>query len=225
MDAKVGDHVITPRIGKPVEIQALWLNALAIAGRREPRWLDVLARGRAAFERFWDPERGQLHDVIDCDHVAGTVDPSCRPNQLFAIGGLPLALVEGDRARAVVETCERALWTPAGPRSLATDDPRYRGRYTGGPAERDAAYHNGPVWPWLAGAFVEAWLRVHGNTVEARREARERFVEPLHIRLGLAGLGHLSEIYEGDPPHHAVGCPFQAWSVAELIRLETLLPE
>ena len=215
MDAKVGDDVVTPRIGKPVEIQALWLNALAIAGRH-----DLLARGRASFaEKFWNGERGQLYDVIDCDHVPGKLDPSCRPNQLFAIGGLPLQLLDGDRARAVVETCERCLWTPVGPRSLATFDPRYRGRYVGDPWQRDHAYHNGPVWPWLAGAFVEAWLRVRGGGADAKREAREKFVAPLRAR---AVGGHLAEIYEGDIPHHAVGAPMQAWSVAELIRLEHL---
>jgi len=213
MDAKVGDDVVTPRIGKPVEIQALWLNALAIAGRT-----DLLARGRASFgERFWDAERNQLYDVVDCDHVPGKLDPSCRPNQLFAVGGLPLQLLDGDRARAVVDTCERCLWTPVGPRSLATFDPRYRGRYVGDPAQRDHAYHNGPVWPWLAGAFVEAWLRVRGNGAAAKREARDRFVVPLRAH---AVGGHLAEIYEGDIPHHAVGAPMQAWSVAELIRLE-----
>jgi glycogen debranching enzyme len=178
----------------------------------------VFERGFQAFgERFWDAQRAQLHDVVDVDHVAGVIDPSCRPNQLLAIGGLPLPIVTGERAQAVVATVERKLWTPLGPRSLAPDEPRYRGRYTGGPAERDRAYHNGPAWPWLAGAFVEAWLRVRGNTAEAKREASERFVEPLRARaLG----GHLAEIYEGDAPYRAVGCPFQAWSVAELIRIE-----
>ncbi len=221
MDAKVGDEVITPRIGKPVEIQALWLNALAIAGRRTPSYRELSDLGRATFAaRFWDAERGHLYDVIDCDHVAGTVDSSCRPNQLFAIGGLPLQLVDGERARAVVDLAEHALWTPAGPRSLATHDPRYRGRYTGGPAERDRVYHEGAIWPWLAGAFVEAWVRVRGSTAEAKRDARGRFLAPLLARTELAGLGHLSEICEGDPPHRPVGCPFQAWSMAELLRLD-----
>ncbi len=218
MDAKIGDEVVTPRIGKPVEIQALWLNALAIAGARDERWLDLLARGRDAFgARFWDDERHQLYDVIDCDHIPGKLDPSCRPNQLLAVGGLPLQLVAGDRARAIVETCERCLWTPVGPRSLATTDARYRGRYIGGPLQRDRSYHNGPVWPWLAGAFVEAWLRVHGDSSGSRREAHERFVVPLRAR---AVGGHLAEIYDGDIPHHAAGAPFQAWSVGELVRLE-----
>ena len=220
IDAKIGAEVITPRIGKPVEVQALWLNALAIAGRRDPAWQPVLARGRAAFvERFWDPARGYLADVVDCDHVAGTVDAALRPNQLFAIGGLPLQLVDGDAARAAVDACEHALWTPVGPRSLAPSDPRYRGRFIGGVDARDRAYHQGTVWPWLAGTFVDAWIRVRGSTPDARRAAHARFVAPLLARTASAGLGHLPEICDGDPPHRAVGCPFQAWSVAELQRL------
>ncbi|HUJ63288.1 MAG TPA: amylo-alpha-1,6-glucosidase [Kofleriaceae bacterium] len=223
MDAKVDGDVITPRIGKPVEIQALWLNALAIAGRRDARWRELFERGRAAFaERFWNAERGQLYDVIDCDHVAGKLDGACRPNQILAIGGLPLAVIDGERARAVVDAVERQLVTPAGLRSLATDEPGYRGRYIGGRVLRDRAYHNGTVWPWLAGPFVEAWLRVRGDTAAARREARARFVAPLHARLELCGLGHLSEICDGDPPWRPVGCPFQAWSMAELLRIDAL---
>jgi predicted glycogen debranching enzyme len=219
MDAKVGDHVITPRIGKPVEIQALWINALAIAGH-EAEARRVTERFR---EAFWDRERGQLHDVIDCDHRPGVVDSSCRPNQLFAIGGLPRQVLDGPLARSVVDVVERELWTPAGPRSLSPRDPRYAGRYGGGPVDRDRVYHNGPVWPWLAGAFVEAWLRVRGDTPEARREARRRFVEPLHERLAIAGLGHVAEICDGDAPHRPAGCPFQAWSVAELLRAGALV--
>ncbi|HEX2685993.1 MAG TPA: amylo-alpha-1,6-glucosidase [Kofleriaceae bacterium] len=218
MDAKVGDDCITPRIGKPVEIQALWINALQIAGRT-----DLAARARAAFDRFWDPERQQLHDVIDADHVRGTIDASCRPNQIFAIGGVPHPVLEGERARAVVDTVERVLWTPAGLRSLAPDDPRYHARYMGGPAERDRGYHNGAVWPWLAGPFIEAWVRVRGSTSDAKREARARFLAPLLARTELAGLDHLSEICDGDPPHRAAGCPFQAWSLAEAIRIDQLL--
>ncbi|MEO8701158.1 MAG: amylo-alpha-1,6-glucosidase, partial [Kofleriaceae bacterium] len=210
---------ITPRIGKPVEIQALWINALAIAGED-----DEARRVTATFrERFWDAERGQLFDVVDCDHVAGRVDPSCRPNQIFAIGGLPRPLLDNPEARSVVDVFEAELWTPAGPRSLAPTDPRYAGRYSGGPGERDRVYHNGPVWPWLAGAFIEAWVRVRGFTPAAKTEARAKFLAPLHDRLAIAGLGHLSEITDGDAPHRPVGCPFQAWSVAELLRLDALM--
>jgi predicted glycogen debranching enzyme len=218
MDAKVDGQVITARVGKPVEIQALWINALAIAGRDAE-----VKRARAAFAKFWDAERGQLYDVIDCDHVAGKVDPSCRPNQIFAIGGLRDAVLDGERARAVVDTVERELVTPAGLRTLAPSDPRYQGRYLGDASQRDRSYHNGAVWPWLSGAFVEAWLRVRGGTLEARREARRRFVDPLLARITIAGLGHLPELCDGDPPHLPRGCPFQAWSVAEALRLLALV--
>jgi predicted glycogen debranching enzyme len=218
MDARVDGACVTPRIGKPVEIQALWINALVIAGRAADA-----DRARAAFARFWDPGRRQLHDVIDADHVRGAVDPTCRPNQLLAIGGVPRPVIDGDRARAVVDTVERVLWTPAGPRSLDPGDPRYRGRYTGGAAARDRAYHNGTVWPWLAGPFIEAWVRVRGNTDAARREARTRFLDPLLARTQLAGLDHLSEICDGDAPYRPTGCPFQAWSLAEVLRIDQLL--
>jgi predicted glycogen debranching enzyme len=218
MDAKVGGDCVTPRIGKPVEIQALWINALTIAGRTAEA-----ARARAAFARFWDPTRGQLHDVLDADHVRGAVDATCRPNQIFAIGGVPHPVLDGDHARAVVDTVERVLWTPAGLRSLAPGDPRYHARYRGGPAERDRGYHNGAVWPWLAGPFIEAWVRVRGSTPDARREARDRFLAPLYARTELAGLDHLAEICDGDLPHRAAGCPFQAWSLAEAIRIDQLL--
>jgi len=218
MDAKIGDDVITPRIGKPVEIQALWINALVIADRAAEA-----DRARAAFARFWDPGRGQLHDVIDAGHVRGAVDPTCRPNQILAVGGLPHPILDAERARAVVDTVERILWTPAGLRSLDPADPQYHARYVGGPAERDRGYHNGAVWPWLAGPFIEAWVRVRGSTPDARREARTRFLDPLLARTQLAGLDHLSEICDGDPPHRSVGCPFQAWSLAEAIRIDQLL--
>jgi predicted glycogen debranching enzyme len=216
MDAKVGGTCITARIGKPVEIQALWINALIIAGRTAEA-----DRARSAFGRFWDPQRRQLHDVIDADHIPGAFDPTCRPNQIFAIGGVPHPILAGDRARAVLDTVEHALWTPVGLRSLDPADPRYHARYLGGPDERDRSYHNGPVWPWLAGPFIEAWVRVRGSTAEARREARTRFLVPLLARS--IGTGHLPEICDGDAPHRAVGCPFQAWSVAEAIRIDQLL--
>ncbi|HEX4423235.1 MAG TPA: amylo-alpha-1,6-glucosidase [Kofleriaceae bacterium] len=220
MDAKVDGECVTPRIGKPVEIQALWFNALTIAGRAADA-----ARVQDAFGRFWDPQRGQLHDVIDADHVPGALDPTCRPNQIFAVGGLPHPILDPGcaPARAVVELVERQLWTPAGLRSLAPGDPRYHPRYVGGPSERDHGYHNGTVWPWLAGPFIEAWVRVHGATDDARREARTRFLAPLLARCSIAGLDHLSEICDGDAPHRPVGCPFQAWSLAEALRISQLL--
>ena len=224
MDARVGDRVVTPRIGKPVEIQALWINALWIASRFSDRWTPVFARASAAFDaRFWNEEAGHLFDVVDVDHVTGAVDASLRPNQLFAVGGLPLPLVGGARAARIVEAVEAQLLTPIGLRSLAPGHPAYVGRYSGGVAERDGAYHQGTVWPWLMGAFVEAWLNVHGNTASSRAEARRRFLEPMLAFVRISGAGHLPEVADGDAPHRPGGCPFQAWSVGEAIRLDRVV--
>jgi glycogen debranching enzyme len=221
MDAKVGDRVITPRVGKPVEVQALWLNAVWIASPIDSRWREVFDRGLASFgERFWNEERGYLADVIDVDHVAGRRDDTFRPNQILAAGGLPIRLVDGERARRIVNAVEDRLLTPVGLRSLAPDHPGFAARYEGGPAGRDAVYHQGTVWPWLLGPFVEAWIAVRRNTPAARREARRRFVQPLVAHLETAGLGHVSEIADAEAPFAPKGCPFQAWSLAELLRLD-----
>jgi len=221
MDARVGDHVVTPRIGKPVEIQALWLNALWLAGRRNPRWLEIFERGRAAFEsRFWNERAGCLYDVVDVDHRPGTADPSFRPNQVFAVGGLPVRLIDGARAKRTIDAIEARLWTPIGLRSLATDEAGYCGHYGGGVSSRDGAYHQGTVWPWLLTPFVDGWLRARGRGAASLREARERFLVPLLRHLEDAGLGHVSEIADGDAPFTPNGCPFQAWSVGEALRLE-----
>ena len=220
MDAKVGDWVVTPRVGKPVEIQALWLAALHAAGARSDRWAPLLARGRDSFaRRFWNASASCLYDVVDPDGHAGAADASFRPNQILAVGGLPLQLLDGDRARAVVDGVESRLWTPLGLRSLAPGEPGYVATYRGGPRERDASYHQGTVWPWLLGPFVEAWVRVRGGTPEARQAARVRFLSPLEAHLADAGLGHVSEIADAEAPHQPGGCPFQAWSVAEALRL------
>lgn len=224
MDAKVGDWVVTPRIGKPVEIQALWINALRIGALFSPRWKELAAKASGSFRaRFWNESTGFLYDVVDCDHEAGTADASLRPNQILAVGGVPFPLLEGDDARRVVEAVERSLWTPMGLRSLAPAEPAYVGHYLGGPAARDGSYHQGTVWPWLLGPFVEAWVRVHGGTASAKRQARERFLDPLLSHLNEAGLGHISEIADGDPPHRPRGCPFQAWSVGEALRLDRVV--
>jgi predicted glycogen debranching enzyme len=221
MDAKVGDWVVTPRIGKPVEIQALWLNALGLTCLRNPQWNALFEQGRASFQRrFWNESRSCLYDVIDVDHQPGYVDDRLRPNQLFAVGGLPIALIEGKRAALIVQTAEDFLWTPLGPRSLAPGEKDYAPHYSGPPLERDGAYHQGTVWPWLAGPFVEAWVRVHGGTTEAKVRARALFLTPQLARLDLPGLNHVPEIADADPPHTARGCPFQAWSLGELLRLE-----
>ena len=222
MDARVGDRVITPRIGKPVEIQALWINALWSAAHFSPRWEEPFARAYAAFEgRFWDEHLGALHDVIDVDHVPGTVDSTFRPNQVLAVGGLPLPLVGGERARRIVDAIHGRLWTPAGLRSLAPGEPGYQGRYAGGVAERDGAYHQGTVWPWLLGPFVEAWVRTRPDTVKAKHQARRLFLDPLLAQLSNGG--HVPEVAGGDPPHAPGGCPFQAWSVSEVLRLDRVV--
>lgn len=224
MDAKVGDWVVTPRIGKPVEVQALWVNALAIGSRFNDNWQEPYARGLESFcSRFWDAQRGHLYDNVDVDHHTGSVDPTFRPNQIFAVGGLPIALLAGDRARRVVDAVERRLCTPIGLRSLAPEEPGYAPRYEGNPARRDGIYHQGTVWPWLIGPFVEAWVRVRGNTMEAKQEARHRFLAPMMNHLDDAGLGHVSEIADADSPYMPRGCPFQAWSLAELLRLDRLV--
>jgi len=224
MDARVGDWVVTPRIGKPVEVNALWLNALWIASRFSAEWKAAFAKGYPTFQaRFWNKRDGYLYDVIDVDHQPGTADATFRPNQIFAVGGLPLAIYENHRARLIVDAVEARLSTPLGLRSLAPGEPGYVGHYGGGVAERDGSYHQGTVWPWLSGPFVEAWVRARGSTPEAKSEARERFLAPLLQHLDEAGLGHVSEIADGDPPHRPAGCPFQAWSVGEALRLDQVI--
>jgi predicted glycogen debranching enzyme len=221
MDAKVGAWVVTPRIGKPVEVQALWLNALRVGAQRSSRWQPLFDSGLQTFRsRFWNEARRCLFDVIDCDHQNGKSDPSLRPNQIFAVGGLPLCLLEDEPARAVVDAVEASLLTPKGLRSLGPQEPDYRPRYEGGVVQRDGSYHQGTVWPWLIGPFVEAWLRVRGKSQSAMEEARDRFLPPLYEHLNEAGLDHVSEITDAEAPHTPRGCPFQAWSLGELLRLE-----
>jgi glycogen debranching enzyme len=232
MDARVDGRAVTSRCGKPVEVQALWIHALAAgaagaAGAAAPgsaaaaaRWRALGERARASFAaRFWNDAAGCLYDVVDVDHRRGAVDPAMRPNQVLAVGGLPSALLPPEQARRVVDAVEMRLWTPLGLRTLAPGEPGYRGRYEGEPRARDGAYHQGTVWPWLLGPFVEAWVRVRGGGDDAKRQARERFLAPLATQLGVYGLGHLPEIADGDPPHTPRGCPFQAWSLGELLRL------
>jgi predicted glycogen debranching enzyme len=223
MDAKVAGHVVTPRVGKPVEIQALWINALAAAARFSADFTDWLEAAQASFERrFWSEGNGYLYDVVDVDHEPGRLDAALRPNQILAAGGLPLTLLTKDRARRVVAIVEQQLLTPLGLRSLAPSDPAYVPHYEGNVWHRDTAYHQGTVWPWLMGPFVEAWLRCRDNTDAAKREAEQRFVAPLRVHLNRAGIGHVSEITDAEPPFTPRGCPFQAWSVSELLRIIAL---
>jgi len=212
MDAKVDDVCITPRDGKPVEVNALWYNALRIAAalsddadlsRRADAVRDVFR------ERFWNERAGCCFDVLDPE------DGSIRPNQLLAIS-LPFPLLQGPRAEAVLRVCEEKLLTPVGLRTLAPDDPRYRGRIEGNQRERDSAYHQGTVWPWLLGPFITALVRVRG---EAGRAEGRRLVGNMEAHLREAGVGTISEAFDGDPPHAPRGCIAQAWSVAELLRV------
>jgi predicted glycogen debranching enzyme len=224
MDARVDGHAVTPRVGKPVEVQALWINALRLASGDEPGFAALAERALASFRgRFWNAERGCLFDVVDDGHRPGEVDGRLRPNQLLAIGGLRHQLLTVKHARAVVDLCEAELLTPMGLRTLGPGEPGYVGRYGGGVLDRDGAYHNGTVWPWLLGPFVEAWVRVRRDTAKARGVARERFLQPLLDSTTGHGLGHLAEIADGDAPFTPRGCPFQAWSVAEALRLDRVV--
>ena len=222
MDAKVGEWVVTPRAGKPVEVEALWLKALKIGTHfNRARWRPLHEWELKAFQaRFWNPDTRGLHDVVDVGQKRGRVDSTLRPNQIFAVGGLPYSLLPRERARTVVDIVERELLTPLGLRSLSPRHPDYRPRYEGGVWERDGAYHQGTIWPWLLGPFVEAWVRVHGDTAQNRQLARERFLPPLLAHLDTAGLGQISEIADADAPFTPRGCPWQAWSLGELLRLK-----
>jgi 4-alpha-glucanotransferase len=212
MDAKVGDWVVTPRIGKPVEINALWYNALqAMAEFSDALQLpaqhyrELAARARAGFRRFVRPDGHGLFDVID---GPGGDDASVRPNQIFAVSLTHCALDPVDQAN-VVKTCYRELLCGLGMRTLSPEHPDFRARYTGGVWERDGGYHQGPVWAWLLGHYALAEYRVHGSATAA--QAR---LEAIGDHLLDAGLGTVSEIFDGAPPHTPRGAPSQAWSVA-----------
>jgi predicted glycogen debranching enzyme len=220
MDAKVGDWVVTPRRGKAVEINALWYNALRLLEgwlRQEQR--DEEARliaehaekARSSFNRrFWYEQGGYLYDVINSE---GGDDPSCRPNQIFAIA-LPHPILDRPRWQPVVEVVEQRLLTPVGLRSLAPGHPEYKAQYYGDLRARDAAYHQGTVWGWLIGPFVDAWLKVHPEDRGGARRFLEGFTDQLHE----ACVGQISEIFDAQAPFTARGCIAQAWSVAEVLR-------
>jgi glycogen debranching enzyme, archaeal type, putative len=219
MDAKVGDWVVTPRIGKPVEINALWFNVLMIMRDCATRIGDAEAAAeyetaaqrtaRSFVERFWFAEGGYLYDVVDGPQGN---DESLRPNQIFAVS-LRHGVLDDERAKSVVDICARHLWTPAGLRSLAPQAAGYVGSYGGSPRERDAVYHQGTAWSWLLGPFVCAHYRVHGDLAQARA-----YLDGIRSHLRDACVGQISEIFDGDPPFTAVGCFAQAWGVAEILR-------
>jgi predicted glycogen debranching enzyme len=224
MDARVNNRAVTPRVGKPVEVEALWLNALWVGGHFSEEWEALFKKALVSFQnRFWNGAGGYLYDVVDVNRQPGTGDTSFRPNQVLAVGGLPLTLLDDEKAKLMLQGVEKRLLTPLGLRSLAPGEPGYRRRYQGGVLERDSSYHQGTVWPWLMGPFVEAWVRVRGGTVAAKAEAREKFLEPLLAQMSKGGLGHLPELADGEDPYLTRGCPFQAWSLGEAIRLDQVV--
>jgi predicted glycogen debranching enzyme len=223
MDAKVGDWVVTPRIGKPVEIQALWYNALRVMENlatwfgdeaNAERFSSMALRAQDSFNRqFWNDEVGCLYDVID----GGNLDASIRPNQIFTIS-FQHSILDAGKAQRVIEVVEDELLTPFGLRSLSPGDRQYHGRYQGDMRSRDTAYHQGTVWPWLMGPFISAYIKVNGNTKTSRKQAR-KWLAGFNNHLQTYGLGQISEVFDGEAPHRAGGCIAQAWSVAELLRV------
>ena len=219
MDAKVGDRVVTPRIGKPVEVNALWLNAAAtmaqfarVLGNSPNVYEDLAQRARTGFDRFWNPSRQYCFDVIDGPQGSADNDPALRPNQIFAVS-LPESPLTFAQQRSVVDLCARELLTSFGLRSLGPKEPAYQGKYEGNAEERDCAYHQGTVWGWLLGPFAIAHLRVYQDADKALS-----FLDPMLQQLDAAGLGTAGEIFDGDAPFHPKGCIAQAWTVGETLR-------
>ncbi len=223
MDAKVGDWVVTPRIGKPVEINALWYHSLCLMGMwaaqvgASPQiYADLSARVRSSFDRYWYARGGYLYDVLD---GPGGNDATLRPNQIFALS-LADDLVSSERARSILQTFQRELLTPTGLRTLSPLDPNFHPHLRGDQRERDGAYHRGMVWPWLMGAYVDACLKTNGDLAAVRP-----FFDNLPALLAEAGIGTLGEIHEAQPSYRPVGCIAQAWSVAEALRAYRRLRE
>jgi predicted glycogen debranching enzyme len=222
MDAKVDGWVVTPRRGKAVEINALWYNALRLlegwlrAAERDDEataMANHAERARQSFnERFWNEARGYLYDVVDGDK--GPCDPSCRPNQLFAFS-LDHPVLDEDKWEPVLKACQEKLLTPVGLRSLAPGEPDFKSKYDGDLRSRDAAYHQGTVWGWLVGPFIDAWLRVYPHDYETARGFLSGFKEG--VQNGPC-VGSIGEIFDAEPPFAARGCCAQAWSVAEVLR-------
>jgi predicted glycogen debranching enzyme len=224
MDAKVGDWVVTPRRGKPIEVNALWYRALRLMTdwaqrlQRDPTpYASLAALAHANFAaRYWYEQGGYFCDVVDPDGVAGQRDTSLRPNQALALALAP-ELVSIEQARSALAVVERELLTPLGLRSLAPEDPNFHGVYAGDQRARDGAYHQGTAWLYLIGAYADA--RAHAFTDEDAAATRTRLLAPLEAHLRVAGIGSISEIAWGAAPFTPDGCPAQAWSVAEALRL------
>jgi predicted glycogen debranching enzyme len=223
MDAKIGDLVITPRIGKPVEIQALWYNALCIMSKFAKHFGDnadkeqydaMAANAKKSFNKlFWNKDEDCLFDVIGDDVNDGSV----RPNQIFAVS-LPNTMLSVGKARKIVEKVENELLTPVGLRSLSPKDAQYCPIYIGSPLERDSAYHQGTVWAWLIGPFVDAYRKVSPNG-KKNEERISEILSGFEEHFTEAGCGQISEIFDADSPNLPRGCPAQAWSVAEVLRV------
>jgi predicted glycogen debranching enzyme len=222
MDAKVDDWVVTPRRGKAVEINALWFNALKLMerwagehGGRAAEYRERAERAERSFnDRFWSPDLGYLFDIVDVDNVPGTTDAKCRPNQVLAIS-LPNSVLARERWAPVMRVVRDRLLTPVGLRSLAPGDAEYKARYFGDLRARDAAYHQGTVWGWLVGPFVDAWLKLYPDDREGARHAIEGFIP--HLDDGC--VGSVSEVFDAESPFAQRGCIAQAWSVAEVLRV------
>ncbi|MBC7085508.1 MAG: glycogen debranching enzyme N-terminal domain-containing protein [Methanomethylovorans sp.] len=225
MDAKVGDVAITPRKGKACEINALWYNALVIASEiatkievDEADFSETAEKVRENFEDvFWNDEQGYLYDYIVHETPAMEYkDPSLRPNQILAVS-LPYCMLDHIKEKSIVRKVQQNLLTPRGLRTLAPYETAYKGRYEGNTIQRDLAYHNGTVWPWLIGPFVSAYCKINGHSQRSRQYAKE-LLDGFIPHLSEAGIGSISEIFDGDEPHLPRGCVSQAWSVAEILR-------
>lgn len=217
MDAKVGDWVVTPRIGKPVEINALWYNALRsmdafaqVLGRDSSRYRELASAVRRSFPRYWNDATGYLYDVLDGPDGN---DAAIRPNALFA-AALPFRALDASREAAIVDVAARTLVTPCGVRSLSPDDPAYAGHYGGSPRDRDAAYHRGTAWPWLTATFLRARRNAGGSDAEALQ-----YLQPFAEMVRTYGVGTLAELSDGDAPYDQRGAIAQAWSAAEILRV------
>ncbi|MGE5717169.1 MAG: amylo-alpha-1,6-glucosidase, partial [Acidobacteriota bacterium] len=224
MDARVGGRPVTPREGKPVEVQALWFNALRTMSDFAKRIGEenssngYRARAEACRTSFLSafPDEGRSGGLVDC--IDGALrDRSIRPNQVLAVS-LYHSMVPKPLARRILAVVEKHLLTPYGLRTLSPRDPAYRGRYEGGPAKRDSAYHQGTAWPWLLGAYAAAFRRVHGGGPKTSKAIRALLAPLAGFLLG-DGLGQIPEIFDGDAPHRPRGCVAQAWSVAEVLRM------
>jgi predicted glycogen debranching enzyme len=222
MDARVDGREITPRIGKPIEINALWYNALEtladlapVAGKLSEPFAKMARMVGQNFAGFWNTSAAYCYDVIDSPTIGS--DPSLRPNQIFAVS-LPKSPLTIEQQKSVVDICARRLLTPHGLRSLDPHDSAYQGHYGGGPAQRDAAYHQGTVWGWLLGPFALAHFRVYRD-----RRLALSFLEPLANQIYTHDVGSLSEISDGDAPFTPRGCFAQAWTVAETLRVWHML--